>query len=74
MKHNFNRALLTLVAMHNVGLRHFNANTAFLHSNLEEDIDIKQPEEFSMEGQKNRVCLSKKSQPFISSNSHFKVV
>jgi hypothetical protein len=61
VKHSSIRALLGIVAMHDLELKQLDVKTAFLHSDLEEEIYMDQPEGFIVTGKKNFVCKLKKS-------------
>jgi hypothetical protein len=61
VKHSSIRALLGIVAMHDLELKQLDVKTAFLHSDLEEEIYMDQPEGFIVTGKENFVCKLKKS-------------
>ena len=61
VKHNSIRALLGIVAMHDLELEQLDVKTAFLHEEHEEDIYMQQPEGFTVSEKENYVCLLKKS-------------
>ncbi|KAG8501803.1 hypothetical protein CXB51_004715 [Gossypium anomalum] len=61
VKHNSIRALLGIVAMHDLELEQLDVKTAFLHGELEEDIYMQQPEGFTVSEKEDYVCLLKKS-------------
>ena len=61
VKHSSIRALLGIVAMHNLELEQLDVKTAFLHGELDEDIYMQQPEGFVVSGKEDYVCLLKKS-------------
>ena len=55
------RLVLRIVATENLHLEQLDVKMAFLHSDLEEDIYMIQPEGFIIQGQKNLICKLKKS-------------
>ena len=55
------RLVLGMVATKNLRLEHLDVKTTFLHSDLEEDIYMSQPEEFIVQGQESLVCKLRKS-------------
>ncbi|GKV41577.1 hypothetical protein SLEP1_g49083 [Rubroshorea leprosula] len=55
------RAILALAASLNLEIEQLDVKTAFLHGDLEEEIYMKQPEGFEVQGKKNLVCKLKKS-------------
>jgi hypothetical protein len=59
VKHSSFRAFFGIVAMHD--LEHLDVKTAFLHSELEEEIYIDQPEGFIVPGKEDLVCKLKRS-------------
>ncbi|KAG8482771.1 hypothetical protein CXB51_024179 [Gossypium anomalum] len=61
VKHSSIRALLGIVAMHDLELEQLDVKTAFLHGELEEDIYRQQPEGFTVSEKEDYVCLLKKS-------------
>ena len=61
VKHSSIRALLGIVAMHDLELEQLDVKTAFLYGELEEDIYMQQPEGFISSGKEDLVCLLKKS-------------
>ncbi|KAG8480706.1 hypothetical protein CXB51_025391 [Gossypium anomalum] len=61
VKHSSIRALLGIVAMHDLELEQLDVKTAFLHGELEEDIYMQQPEGFTVLENEDYVCLLKKS-------------
>ncbi|KAG8498213.1 hypothetical protein CXB51_006868 [Gossypium anomalum] len=61
VKHNSIRALLGIVAMHDLELEQLDVKTVFLHGELEEDIYMQQPEGFTVLEKEDYVCLLKKS-------------
>ncbi|KAG8490319.1 hypothetical protein CXB51_016103 [Gossypium anomalum] len=61
VKHSSIRALLGIVAMHDLELEQLDVKTAFLHGELEEDIYMQQPEGFTVSEKEDYVCLLKKS-------------
>ncbi|KAG8472010.1 hypothetical protein CXB51_036502 [Gossypium anomalum] len=61
VKHSSIRALLGIVAMHDLELEQLDVKTAFLHGELEEDIYMQQPEGFTISEKEDYVCLLKKS-------------
>ncbi|KAF3622043.1 Ubiquitin carboxyl-terminal hydrolase 20 [Capsicum annuum] len=61
VKHSLIRALLGIVAMHNLDLEQLDVKTAFLHRELEKDIYMQQPEGFVVSENEDYVCLLKKS-------------
>src|SRR5580765_6358588 len=60
VRHTSIRAVLALVAYHDMILEQMDVKTAFLHGNLEEQIYIKQPEGFE-ETEQGLVCQLKRS-------------
>ncbi|KAG8474939.1 hypothetical protein CXB51_031653 [Gossypium anomalum] len=60
VKHSSIRALLGIVAMHDLELEQLDVKTVFLHGELEENIYMQQPEGFTVL-EKDYVCLLKKS-------------
>ncbi|KAG8487052.1 hypothetical protein CXB51_020705 [Gossypium anomalum] len=61
VKHSLIRALLGIVAMHDLELEQLDVKTAFLYGKLEEDIYMQQPEGFTVSEKEDYVCLLKKS-------------
>ncbi|KAG8483133.1 hypothetical protein CXB51_022087 [Gossypium anomalum] len=61
VKHSSIRALLGIVAMHDLELEQLDVKTAFLHGELEEDIYMQQPQGFTVSEKEDYVCLLKKS-------------
>ncbi|KAG8482610.1 hypothetical protein CXB51_024194 [Gossypium anomalum] len=61
VKHSSIRALLGIVAMHDLELEQLDVKTTFLHRELEEDIYMQQPEGFTVSEKEDNVCLLKKS-------------
>jgi hypothetical protein len=61
VKHSSIRALLSIVAMHDLELEKLDVKTAFLHGDLEEEIYMDQPDGFIVPGKENFVCKLKKS-------------
>ncbi|KAG8496414.1 hypothetical protein CXB51_007522 [Gossypium anomalum] len=61
VKHSLIRALLGIVAMHDLELEQLDVKTTFLHGELEEDIYMQQPEGFTVSEKEDYVCLLKKS-------------
>ncbi|KAG8480001.1 hypothetical protein CXB51_025036 [Gossypium anomalum] len=61
VKHSLIRALLGIVAMHDLELEQLDVKTAFLHGELEEDIYMQQSEGFIVSEKENYVCLLRKS-------------
>ena len=59
VKHTSIRVLLSLVTIKDLELEQLDVKTAFLHSDLEEQIYMKQPEGFEVVGKENHVCLLK---------------
>nr|KAJ0198658.1 hypothetical protein LSAT_V11C600318930 [Lactuca sativa] len=55
------RLLLALAAIHNLVIHQMDIKTAFLNGDLDEEIYMKQPEEFVMSGIEHKVCKLKKS-------------
>jgi len=52
---------LALVALYELKLDHLDVKTAFLYSDLEEEIYMSQPTRFKTAGKKNMVCKLKQS-------------
>ncbi|KAG8485819.1 hypothetical protein CXB51_019218 [Gossypium anomalum] len=61
VKHSSIRALLGIVAMHDLELEQLDVKTIFLHGELEKDIYMQQPEGFTVLKKEDYVCLLKKS-------------
>jgi hypothetical protein len=61
VKHSSIHALLGIVAMHDLELEQLDVKIVFLHSDLEEEIYMDQPEGFIVPGKENFVCKLKKS-------------
>ncbi|KAG8473481.1 hypothetical protein CXB51_035654 [Gossypium anomalum] len=61
VKHSSIRALLGIVAMHDLELEQLDVKTAFLHGELEEDIYMQQPKGFIVSEKEDYVCLLRKS-------------
>ncbi|KAG8486285.1 hypothetical protein CXB51_019701 [Gossypium anomalum] len=61
VKHSSIRALLGIVAMHDLELEQLDVKTVFLHRELEEDIYMQQPKGFTVSEKEDYVCLLKKS-------------
>ncbi|KAG8485910.1 hypothetical protein CXB51_020233 [Gossypium anomalum] len=61
VKHSSIRALLGIVAMHDLELEQLDVKTAFLHGELKEDIYMQQPEGFIVLEKEDYVCLLRKS-------------
>jgi hypothetical protein len=55
------RLILGIVAAENLHLEQLDVKTAFLHSDLEEDIYMRQPQGFIVQGKENLVCKLRKS-------------
>jgi len=55
------RLLITLAAINNLVIHQMDVKTAFLNGDLEEEIYMKQPEGFVVEGQEDKVCKLVKS-------------
>ncbi|KAG8501537.1 hypothetical protein CXB51_004025 [Gossypium anomalum] len=58
-KYSLIRALLGIVAMHDLELEQLDVKTVFLHGELEEDIYMQQPEGFTVLEKEDYVCLLK---------------
>ncbi|KAG8473168.1 hypothetical protein CXB51_035114 [Gossypium anomalum] len=61
VKHSSIRALLGIVAMHDLELEQLDVKTVFLHGELEEDFYMQQPERFTVLEKEDYACLLKKS-------------
>ncbi|KAG8478601.1 hypothetical protein CXB51_028410 [Gossypium anomalum] len=61
VKHSSIRALLGIVAIHDLKLEQLDVKIAFLHGELEEDIYMQQPEGFIVSEKEDYVCLLRKS-------------
>ena len=61
VKHTSIRLLLAIMAQGDLKLEQPDVKTIILHDELEERIYMKQPKAFVQKGQKNKVCLFKKS-------------
>jgi len=61
VKHSSIRVLLSIVALFDLEVEQLDVKTAFLHGDLEEQIYMKQPEGFVVEGKEDHACLLKKS-------------
>jgi len=61
VKHSSIRVLLTIVALFDLELEQLDVKTTFLHGDLEEQIYMKQPKGFIVEGKEDHACLLKKS-------------
>ncbi|KAG8503607.1 hypothetical protein CXB51_001802 [Gossypium anomalum] len=61
VKHSSIRALLGIVAMHDLELEQLDVKTTFLYGELEEDIYMQQPEGFIVSEKEDYVCLLRKS-------------
>ncbi|KAG8488772.1 hypothetical protein CXB51_016789 [Gossypium anomalum] len=61
VKHSSIRALLGIVAMHDLELKQLDVKTTFLHGKIDEDIYMQQPEGFTVSEKEDYVCLLKKS-------------
>jgi len=56
------RAVLGLVAIHDLELRQFDVKTNFLHGDLDEELYMKQLEGFEEKGKEDLVCRLNRSQ------------
>lgn len=61
VRHTSIRTLLALVAMQDLELEQLDVKTAFLHGELEEEIYMRQPDGFVVEGKEEHVYLLKRS-------------
>ncbi|KAG8478019.1 hypothetical protein CXB51_027833 [Gossypium anomalum] len=61
VKHSSIRALLGIVAMHDLELEQLDVKTLFLHGELDKDIYMQQPEGFIVSEKEDYVCLLRKS-------------
>ena len=61
VRHTSIRVLLAVVAHQNLELEQLDVKTAFLHGELEEDILMKQPEGFIVQGKEDHVCQLQRS-------------
>ena len=61
VRHTSIRVLLALVTHHNLELEQLDVKTAFLHGELEEDILMRQPEGFIVQGKEDHVCQLQRS-------------
>jgi hypothetical protein len=55
------RLILGIVAADNLHLEQLDVKTAFLHGDLEENIYMRQPQGFTVEGKESLVCKLNKS-------------
>ena len=55
------RAVLGLVAKEDLHLQQIDVKTAFLHSDLEDEIYVQQPQGFEVKGKEKLVCKLQKS-------------
>jgi hypothetical protein len=55
------RVVLSLAASLDLEIEQMDVKTAFLHGDLEEEIYMEQPKDFSVKGKKGYVCRLKKS-------------
>jgi len=55
------RTILSLVAAEDFHLEQLDVKTAFLHGDLEEEIDMQQPQGYEVKGREKLVCRLKKS-------------
>ena len=53
--------MLSLVASMNLEIEQLDVLTTFLHGDLEEEIYMEQPKEFTIKGKEHLVCRLKKS-------------
>jgi hypothetical protein len=61
IRHTSIKAVLVLVAHHDLELEQLDVKTAFLHGKMDEEIFMVQPEGFKQPGTENLVCRLKKS-------------
>ena len=61
VKYTSIQVFLSLVAIKDLELEQLDMKTVFLHGDLEEQIYMKQPEDFEVVGKENHICLLKKS-------------
>ena len=61
VRHSSIRVMLAIVALFDLELEQLDVKTAFLHGDLDEEIYMTQPEDFSTPGQEYLVCHLKKS-------------
>ena len=61
VRHASIRVILALVAVQDMHLEHMDVKTAFLHSELQEEIVMDKPEGYEVLGKRDYVCLLKKS-------------
>ena len=61
VKHSSIRILLALVAQFDLELAQLDVKIAFLHGDLEDEIDMSQPHGFKVAGMENWACKLKKS-------------
>ena len=61
VKHSSIQILLAMVDQFDLELDQLDVKTAFLHSDLEEEIYMTQPDRFKVAGKENWVCKSTKS-------------
>jgi len=48
--------LIVIAILHNLNIHQMDVKTAFLNSEFNEEIYMKQPERFIVKGQKHKVC------------------
>ncbi|PHT95820.1 hypothetical protein T459_03702 [Capsicum annuum] len=58
VKHSSIRALLVIMAMHNIELEQLDVKTTFLHRELKEDIYMQQPEGFVVSGKEDYITVA----------------
>uniref|UniRef100_A0A5S6Q3I8 Reverse transcriptase Ty1/copia-type domain-containing protein n=1 Tax=Trichuris muris TaxID=70415 RepID=A0A5S6Q3I8_TRIMR len=61
VKHDTVRVLLSLAAAQKLHVRHLDVKAAYLNSPLEEELYVKQPPGFEVQGQEHKVLLLRKS-------------